>query len=72
MLRTSRFEIQTSDDECFWKPVFRKTSEAVVGCAKYAPYVWTPDEPVLARFVRIQLIGKQFLHLDQVEIFGDE
>lgn len=72
MRRTNHFEIQTSDDECFWKPVLRKTSEALVGSSKYAPYVWTPDETVLARFVRIQLIGKQFLHLDQVEIFGNE
>ncbi len=72
MLRTSRFEIQLSDDDHAWQTVFRKTSDTLVGCSKHTPYVWAPDRPVAARFVRIQIIGRQFLHLDQVEIFGDD
>ncbi len=35
------------------------------------PFVWQPFSGTRARFVRIQLPGRGFLHLDQVEVFGE-
>jgi predicted SAM-dependent methyltransferase len=72
MRRTNRFEIQISDDDEVWKTVFRKDDGRLVGGARYAPFIWVPEQAVQARFVRIQLISRQCLHLDQVEILGDE
>jgi predicted SAM-dependent methyltransferase len=71
MCRTNRFEIQISNDDSAWIAVFRKETAAPLSGSKYLPFVWAPPEAVQARFVRIQLMGKQYLHLDQVEIFGD-
>jgi hypothetical protein len=72
MLRTSRFEIQTSDDDENWNLVFRKDTDSVFVGKRDSPFSWTPDQEILARFVRVQLLGRQFLHLEQVEIFGED
>jgi predicted SAM-dependent methyltransferase len=71
-LRTSQFEIQTSDDDVVWQTVFRNDSNTLMRGSKYPSFVWTPEVTVLARFLRIQLIGEQYLHLEQVEIFGND
>jgi predicted SAM-dependent methyltransferase len=71
MQRASRFEIQISDDDQGWRTVFRKDSDELVRGSHRGPFIWTPQETVRARFVRIQLLRRQFLHLDQVKIFGE-
>lgn len=35
-------------------------------------YRWTPETYLSAKFIRIQLMKKEFLHFDQVEIFGEK
>lgn len=72
MRRTSRLEIQTSMDDQSWETVFRKDNEKLFGGTRHTSLVWTPEHVVLARFVRIQLLGNQCLHLEQVEILGEE
>lgn len=72
MRRTSRLEIQTSMDDKSWQTVFRKDTEKLFGGTRHTSLVWTPDKLVLARFVRIRLLVNNCLHLEQVEILGEE
>jgi hypothetical protein len=53
-----------------WREVYRRESEENFGGAYGEPLRVTFETPPVARFVRIELVGKQHLHLDQVEIFG--
>jgi len=71
--RANRLEIQVSDDDQTWNTVFRKETNSLLrGPTRRSPFVWTPDQPVCGRYVRIQLLEKQkqYLHLEQVEIYG--
>ena len=72
MVRTNRFEIQVSDDDATWRTVFNKDDGVLVDGRKQLPYVWTPDKDIHARFLRIQLHGRNYLHLEQVEVFGED
>jgi len=40
------------------------------GPTRTSPFIWRPEEPVSGRYVRIQLLDKQYLHLEQIEIYG--
>jgi len=69
--RLNRLEIQVSDDDKTWKTVFRKETKTTLrGPTRTSPFIWRPEEPVSGRYVRIQLLDKQYLHLEQVEIYG--
>ncbi len=69
--RLSRLEIQVSDDDRNWHTAFRKeTAVPLGGRHGRTPFIWKPDAAVSARFLRIQLLERQYLHLEQVEIFG--
>ncbi|MER2265795.1 DUF6625 family protein [Methylobacterium oxalidis] len=70
MRRLHYFEIQVSNDAIAWRCVFRKEDETPVHSHRLMPYVWMPDEGLRARYVRIQLIGETYLHLEQVEVYG--
>ena len=71
LVRASRLEIQVSEDDRTWKTVFRKeTSTLLRGPTSKSPFIWIPEEQVFGRFVRIQLLDTQYLHLEQVEIYG--
>jgi len=49
-----------------WVEVAVKRDGAVVA----APYVWAGPGAAWARFVRVTLLARDFLHLDQVEVYG--
>lgn len=70
--RASRFEIQVSNDDQTWTTVFRKETNTLLrGPTRTSPFIWRPEEQVAGRYVRIQLLDKkQYLHLEQVEIYG--
>lgn len=70
--RAHRLEIQISDDDQTWQTVFRKETNALLrGPTRLSPFIWKPREQVSGRYVRIQLLDKkQFLHLEQVEVYG--
>ena len=71
LARASRLEIQVSNDDQTWKTVFRKeTSTLLRGPTRRSPFIWMPEEQVFGRYVRIQLLDQQYLHLEQVEIYG--
>lgn len=70
--RASQFQIQVSESGNQWRTVFSKRDETAFGGVDGQPFMWRPDELTIARFVRIQLIGRQFFHLDQVEVYGEK
>ncbi len=69
--RASRFRIQLSGDGERWETAFAKTDGVAFGGVDGQPFIWRPGRPMDARFVRIQLLGRDFLHLDQVEVYGE-
>jgi hypothetical protein len=68
--RAGRFELKASDDGEAWKTVFQKDDDIVFGGVDGNPFVFSPNRPLVSRHIRLQLIGVQYLHLDQIEVYG--
>lgn len=63
--------VQLSSDDADWQEVYRHDGTLFYGYPKGAPL--TVDlKGSAARYVRIQLANTQYLHLDEVEVFGTE
>ncbi len=60
------FALGVSIDGSAWVEVLEKRD----GAAVTAPVVWNGPGTAWARFVRVTLLGREFLHLNQVEVFG--
>ncbi|HQT88320.1 MAG TPA: discoidin domain-containing protein [Acidiphilium sp.] len=69
--RCRRVAVLISDDGEDWALAASKLDDSEFGGADGLPLVFQFDPSIFARFVRIQMIGEGFLHLDQVEVFGD-
>lgn len=69
--RAARLQVLTSDDGKQWRRVYQHDGTVFQGRPDGKPLVVRPKD-VSGRFVRIQLPGKhpQYLHLDEVEVFG--
>jgi hypothetical protein len=50
--------------------IARKEDGAVVGGVGSTPFIWNGPGTAFGRYVRITLLGRDYLHLDQVEVFG--
>jgi hypothetical protein len=70
MERAARFRLLASDDGEVWIEFFRRDDAEPFGGLTGEPFTWSCDQGIQARFVRIQLLGRNNLHLDQVAIFG--
>ena len=70
--RARALVILTSADGRDWVSQVRRRPDAgdFGGGPAPVPFVWSALEPVPARFVRIQILERDYLHLDQVEVFG--
>lgn len=64
------FSLSVSIDGAAWSEIARKEDDAVVGGGDGAPFIWNGPGTAWARFVRVTLLGSDYLHLDQVEVFG--
>jgi hypothetical protein len=64
------FDILSSLDNRSWTMACSKRDGRTFGGLDGFPFSATFDPPLRGRFVRVQLAGNNFLHLDQVEIFG--
>jgi len=71
MQRLCHFEIHVSDDNQNWRCLFQKTDDAIVHGHRLTPFTWTPPRATVARFVKIILPSRTYLHLEQVEIYGE-
>jgi glycosyltransferase involved in cell wall biosynthesis len=60
------FALSVSIDGNSWVDVLEKRDGQVVE----APVVWAGPGTAWARYVRVTLLGRDFLHLNQVEVFG--
>ena len=64
------FRILLSDDAEHWQEVHRRESEQPFGLDG-KPYRWLCVSSVSARHVKVQIIGTTYMHLSQVEVFGE-
>jgi hypothetical protein len=62
--------LSVSIDGQAWTELARKTDDQVTGGVVGGPYVWRGPGAAWARFVRLTLLGRDYLHFDQVEVFG--
>jgi hypothetical protein len=67
--RAARLTISTSVTGETWREIFRRLDGSPFGGADGNPLHIQLPQPVLARFVKIQSMVKNYLHLDEVEIY---
>jgi len=68
-VRTSRMMVLLSDDGKHWRKVYTHNGKAFGGLPDKKPLVVKLTGQT-ARYVRLQLTGKTYFHLDEVEIFS--
>jgi hypothetical protein len=69
--RCRHVAVLISDDGENWTLVASKLDDSEFGGADGFPLVFEFNPGIFGRFVRIQMVGEGFLHLDQVEVFGN-
>ena len=67
--RATRLHVLLSDDGKTWKTVYRHNGTVFRGLSDKKPLV-VDVQGASARFVRIQLPGRTWLHLDEIEVYG--
>src|SRR5664280_2249481 len=67
--RAARLQIKVSGDVRTWTTVYRHDGHTFFGFTDNQPLTVQLTNQA-ARFVRIQLPGNDYLHLDEVEVFG--
>ncbi len=70
LARASRFALDTSQDGLIWETVFQTEEAKLFGGTDGNPLIWNDPDRRAARFVRFRLLVQQYLHLDQVEVYG--
>jgi len=68
--RARNLKISISPDGRDWTRILDREAEKNFGGAYGEPLMVTLADRPVARFVRLELAGRQFLHLDQVKVFG--
>lgn len=69
--RLTKLSILLSFDGTTWTTVATRAEADPIGGFHGEPYRWLAPPGVSARFVRLQLPNKNYLHVDQVEVFGE-
>lgn len=67
--RAARLKVLLSQDSAEWTTCYQHDGKEFLGDADGKPLV-IPVTGQSARLVRIQLPGSQYLHLDEIEVFG--
>ncbi len=68
--RFSRFTVETSKNAQIWGQLYTKKDLRHVGGVDGQPFILVIQNPIEARYVRITLLGRNYLSLDQVEVYG--
>jgi hypothetical protein len=69
--RCARFSISVrTDNGLFTTVLHEQATPLLFGGLDGEPFEWIAPRPVEARHVRVTLLGRDYLHLDQVEIIG--
>jgi hypothetical protein len=69
--RFRAFTVSVSDDAVTWQVIIETDETYECGGADGFPFVCEAETPVRCRHVRITLAGRGFLHLDEVEVYGE-
>lgn len=69
--RSSRLAIDVGLDRSHLMEVYRREDEEPFGGVDGNPLVFKPSIPIPGRFVRVRLLTMNYLHLDQVEVYGE-
>jgi len=69
--RAARLKIEVCAPVTGWVEVFRKEDATPFGGADGYPLICRISPPMAGRFVRVTLLGRNFLHLNQVQVFGE-
>ncbi len=67
--RAARLSVLLSNDGHQWEQIYQHGGSPFLGFADQQPLL-IPVDGRSARFVRVQLPGRQFLHLEEVEVYG--
>lgn len=67
--RAARLQVRLSDDGRTWRTAYEHDGSVFIGTTDQRP-LQVPLKGTRARLVRIQLPGRTFLHLEEVEVFG--
>ena len=68
--RCGRFRIDLRGEATDWITLHHQTEALLFGGLDGTPFVWIAPQPVEGRILRITLLGRDYLHLDQVEVIG--
>jgi hypothetical protein len=64
--RFTNFSLAVSIEGEIWMEIFAKQDDTSLG----VPFIWNGPGTAWGRFVRVTLLGTNYLHLDQVEVYG--
>lgn len=65
------FDILVSNDGHSWSDVLQRRDGGLFGGIDGAPFSHAFEQSPLGRFLKVQAVGETFLHLDQIEVFGE-
>lgn len=68
--RFKNFEVLVSQNDNEWFKIFSKNDGIKVGSLITQPFILELRPHLICRHIRIVLLGKDYLHLDQVEVYG--
>jgi hypothetical protein len=68
--RCRDISLSVSIDGASWAELVAKRDGAPVGDVSTEPYIWHGPGVAWGRYVRVTLLGEDYLHLDQVEVFA--
>lgn len=71
MERASRLAVDVGFSPDHLIEVYRREADEPFGGVDGNPLVFKPSIPIPGRFVRIRLLEPNYLHLDQVEVYGE-
>ncbi|OYV89132.1 MAG: hypothetical protein B7Z57_13670 [Acidiphilium sp. 37-60-79] len=69
--RASRLAIEIGLEQDNFVEVYRREEQEPFGGVDGHPLVFKPTIPIPGRYARIRLLNRNYLHLDQVEVYGD-
>jgi len=69
--RLRNFELLASDNASDWGMIHVKADDEPVGSLLTGPFIVDFAPPLSFRYLRIMMLGENFFHLDQVEIYGE-
>jgi hypothetical protein len=68
--RAYRLKLWVGDDGVVFHLLYVKSDETPFGGVDGNPFRWIANQPVAGRYVRVSTFEHEFLHLNQIEVYG--